>query len=293
MRFSLVFAAIFLSAIALSASDSEVRPDLERAYSAWRNALAARDLAGRQRSTASHRQISTRNLIVSQKQLFPDALFNLPMRPAEIATLRFLQVKVVGNTAHAAYFGKVDLGLGVDPSEIPESILLLMFVKEATGWKFDTMRLLNLGGSPEVRASLKNGGTAPALNDPPFVPSGIVPPTAKPCPTPDRIGVLQVASIGYVTKATVNGFEVGTVHDNAEEHIIIGGLKNGENPLVVEAQELPIPDGEQRHLEVNALVLTGIEKKPTIKVFEWSPDGKSPTEPIKLIIHVSRLTMRD
>src|SRR6476659_5601360 len=143
MRFATAFAALLLSAIALRAADSEVRQELEHTYSAWRSALAARDLQGWARVTASYRQMATRNLIVSQKQLFPDALFNLPMRPPETATLRYLGTKVVGNTAHVAYFGKVDLGL-VDPAEIPDNVLILKFIKEATGWKFDTSRLLNL-----------------------------------------------------------------------------------------------------------------------------------------------------
>src|SRR6476620_8859334 len=111
MRSDFVLAAILWSTVLLYAEDMEVRPELERTYSAWRAALAARDVSGWQKSTASHRQVATRNLIVSQKQPFPDALFTLPMRPAEIATLRFLQIKVLGNTANTAYFGKVDLGL--------------------------------------------------------------------------------------------------------------------------------------------------------------------------------------
>jgi hypothetical protein len=292
MRSAFVLASILWSTITLHAADMEVRPELERTYSAWRAALAARDVSGWQKSTASHRQVATRNLIVSQRQPFPDALFNLPMRPAEIATLRFLQIKVVGNTANTAYFGKVDMGL-VDPSEIPDNILILKFVKEATGWKFDTSRLLNLAGSPEMRASLQNGGTPAVLDDPAFAPDGVVPPTAKPCPLPDRIGVLQVASFGYLTKATVNGFDAGTVQDNAEEHIIIGGLRNGENPLVLEVQEQPIPEGEERHLEVSALVLTGDEKKPTIQVFTWKPEGRNLAEPVKVTIFVNRLTLKD
>ncbi len=292
MRFAIFFAAFLASSTLLQADDYAVRSELERSYSAWRSALAARDLVGWQRATASHRQMATRNLIVSQKQPFPDALFNLPMRPAEVTMLRFIQLKVVGNTARIAYFGKVDLGL-IDPSEIPEGILILKFIKEATGWKFDTSQLLNLGGSPEVLTALKNGGRNPVLDEPSLSPDGVVPSTAKACPVPDRIGVLQVASIGYATRATVNGFEVATVQDNAEEHIVIGGLRDGENPLLLEVKELPIPAGEERHLEVNALVLTGDEKRPTIRVFGWNPEGKSVAEPLKLTIFVNRITMRE
>lgn len=292
MRFVPVAAAVLFSFLPLHGDDADLRRELERTYSTWRSAIASRDLGGWQKATAAHRQMITRNLIVSQKQPFPDALFNLPMRPAETSTLRFLQTRVAGNTAHTAYFGKVDLGL-LDVAEIPENVLILKFVKEATGWKFNTSRLLNLAASPDIRASLQNGGSSSVLDDPEFAPDGVVPATPKPCPVPDRIGVLQVASFGYATKATVNGFEVAAVQDNAEEHIIIGGLRDGENPLVIEAKQQPVPDGEERHLEINALILTGDEKRPTIRVFAWKPEGQNLAEPVKAIIHVSRLTMRE
>lgn len=291
MRFAFICAAILCTVDPLRADDSDVRSQLERTYSSWRSAIAARDISGWQRNTASHRQMAIRNLIVSQKQPFPDALFNLPMRPAEISTLRFLQAKAVGNTAHSAYFGKVDLGL-VDASEIPECILILKFVREASGWKYDTSRLLNLASTPEVRTALKNGGTNLVLDDPAMAPDGVVPATAKACPLPDRIGVLQVASFGYITRATVNDFEIATVQDNAEEHIVIGGLRDGENPLILETKELPIPEGEERQLEVNAIILTGDQKRPTIRVFGWTPEGKSLAGPVKLTIYVNRITLR-
>ena len=56
---------------------------------------------------------------------------------------------------------------------------------------------------------------------------------------------------------TGKNFDVGTVQDNAEEHLVIGGLRNGDNPLVVETKQVPVPEGAERSLEVNALILTG------------------------------------
>lgn len=292
MRIAPFISASLLCAILVHAEDAGLRRELDRAYSAWREAIVSRSLSGWQQTTAAHRQVQTRNLIVSQKQPFPNALFDLPMRPAETTTLRFLRADASGNTAQLAYFGKVDIGL-IDPTEIPENILLLKFVKEATGWKFDTTRLVNLAGAPDVRAALQNGASTPFLQDAEFAPDGVVPATPKPCPVPDRIGVLQVASFGYVTKATVNGFEVATVQNNAEEHIVIGGLKDGENPLVLSVKPLPVEEGAEKAVEVNALVLTGNEKKPTIRVFSWKPEGKTIPEEVKQIIHVSRITLRD
>jgi hypothetical protein len=291
----LVFVAFIVGAStsALRGQDPELRRTLERAYSGWKQALIAQDLTRWQQNTAAHRQMATRNLIVSQKQEFPHALFAIPMRPPEIATLRFVGVTEKGNTANAVYFGKVDLGL-VDPTEVPETLLLLKFVRESTGWKFDTTRVFNLAGAPpSIQATLKNGGQANFLDDPAFAPTGDVPPVPKPCPVPDRIGVLQIASFGYATKAAVNGFDVAMVQDNAEEHLVIGGLKNGDNPMVVETRQLPVPEGAERSLEINAVILTGDQKRPTIEVFSWKPEKHPVPEFQKMTIFVNKITMRE
>jgi hypothetical protein len=294
MNFVRLLALLLLTAGFLQAQDTDVelRRQLERSYAAWKQSLIAGDLTGWQQATAAHRQITTRNLIVSQKQQFPHALFAIPMKPPEIATLRFLGAPVKGNTANAIYFGKVDLGL-VEQSEIPDCLFILKFVRESTGWKFDTTRLINLASVPDIHASLKAGGRATFLEDPAFAPSGEVPPVAKPCPIPDRIGVLQIASYGYTTRASVNGFDAATVQDNAEEHLIIGGLRNGDNPLTIEAKQIPVPDGEQRSLEVNAIILTGDQKRPTIQVFSWKADKHPVPEFQKMMIFVNKITMRE
>jgi hypothetical protein len=291
----LVLAALIIGAgtSTLLGQDPELRRTLERAYGGWKQALIAQDLTRWQQHTAAHRQMATRNLIVSQKQEFPHALFAIPVRPPEIATLRFLGLAEKGNTANLAYFGKVDLGL-VDPAEVPESLLVLKFVRESTGWKFDTTMVFNLAGAPpSIQATLKNGGQANFLSEPAFAPTGDVPPVPKACPAPDRIGVLQIASFGYATRATVNGFEVAVVQDNAEEHLVIGGLKNGDNPMVVETRQVPIPEGAERSLEINAMILTGDQKRPTIEVFSWKPDKHPVLEFQKMTIFVNKITMRE
>lgn len=293
MRLAACLTVILFSAPPLrSADETNQRRELDRAYSSWREAIISRDFSAWQQTTATYRQLLTRNLIVSQKQPFPDAMFALPIRPPETNTLRFLKSEVKNDTAHLVYFGKVDVGL-VDSAEIPECILILKLIRESTSWKFDTTRIVNLANAPEVLAALQTGGSSPFLNEPVFNPSGVIPATAKPCPQPDRIGVLRVVSFGYETRASVNGFEVASVQDNAEEHIIIGGLKNGENPLTLTIKQTPIPDGENRVLIVDALVLTGSEKKPTYHVFSWKPESHPAPDAASLIIHVSRLTMRD
>ncbi len=287
----LLLAALLALSLTLHAEDNDLRRELEHTYSTWRSALAAHDLAGWRRATAPYRQALTRNLIISQKQLFPDALFAIPMRPPETSTLHMVKVEAKGATAHLVFFGKVDLGL-TEASEVPENLLILKFIKDKDTWKFDTTRIINLTGAPEIRAELKNNGTSPYLNEPELNPTGIVPATPAPCSVPDRIGVLQIASVGYETRAIVNGFEIATVTDNLEQHLVIGGLKDGENPIKLQIKPTTLPEDVPRQLEINALVLTGDEAKPTIRVYTWKPEGTTAPDALEQVIHVNKLTLR-
>ena len=285
--FTLAFLAL---AIVARAEDADLRRELEHAYSNWRTAIANHDLSEWKRVTASYRQAVTRNLIVSQKQPFPEALFTLPLRPPETNTLRLVKTDAKGATANMVYFGKVDLGI-TEASEVPENLLVLKFIKEQDKWKFDTTRIINLAGAPEIRAELKNSGASGFLNETELLPTGTVPATPPPCQMHDHIAVLEMTSVGYSTSAVMNGFEVARVTDNVEQHLVIGGLKTGDNTLKVFVKPTPIPEGEKRELEINAVVLTGEESRPSVQVFTWKPEGAAP-ETSEHNVVVSKMTMR-
>lgn len=289
MKFTLI--ACLALVLTASADEAALRRDLEKTFSDWRAAIATHNLADWQQCTATSRQVLTRNLIVSQKQLFPKALFEFPLHAPETSTLRFIKAGEKGATANLIYFGKADLGIP-DPGEIPELLVMLKFINESSRWKFDTVKLVNLDPAPEILAMLKNGNGNAAINMPEFSPSGIVPPTPKACPAPDHMAALQITSLGYTTSATVNGFALPVVRDGAEQHLIIGGLKDGENALTLEVKPTPVAEGSARHFEVNAIVITGNEKKPSIRVFNWKPEGETAPEFSEKKIYVNKITLR-
>lgn len=283
------FALVF--ATGARGDDEGLRRELERSFSGWRTAIATRNLAAWKEHTASFRQVETRNMIVSQRQPFPQALFDFPLRAPEPGMLRHMKSEARGLTASSVYFGKVDVGIP-DAGEIPENLLLLKFINESGRWKFDTLRLINLASAPDVRAALKNGGSPGILGSPEFAPTGMVPPTPKPCQAPDHVAALQVASLGYATLPRVNGFALPVVADAAEQHIIIGGLNTGENTLSLEVKPTPVAEGSARHLTVDAVVLTGNEAKPMTRVFRWKPPGETAPEFTEQKIIVNKITLR-
>jgi hypothetical protein len=288
---SLATLAAALIAAAPGRADDALRRELDRTFSEWRGAMATHSLEGWRQSTAASRQMATRNLIVSQKQPFPEALFNFPLRAPETTTMRFVKAEARGPTAHLVYFGKVEMGIP-EAGEVPDNLLVLKFISEAGRWKFDTLRLVNLANSPDVRATLKNGGSTAFLDEPEIKPTGTAPDVPKPCPPPDHIAALQVMSLGYSTNASVNGFALPVVADAAEQHIIIGGLKDGENALKLEVKPTPVAEGSARHLQVNAIIYTTDPKRRTIKVFTWKPPGETAPEFTEQKIFVNKITMR-
>ena len=51
-------------------------------------------------------------------------------------------------------------------------------------------------------------------------------------------------------------------------------------------------EGSARHLDVNAVVITGNEAKPMIRVFTWRPPGETAPEFTEQKIIVNKITLR-
>lgn len=270
---------------------SALRITLDKTYMQWRSALLARNPEAWRTCTTTYRQVLTRNLIVSQKQRYPDAVFDLPVTPPDVLKLRLLEVEAVGETAHLIYFGKIDLGLGDDASSIPENLLVLKYFKEKDGWKFDSTKFINLADNPDMREACQRGNPE-FLKHPPFNPPGTAPAVPKLCKEPQKVAALRIQAIGYEVLASVNGFDGTPIVDTAEQQLIIGGLDRGDNEVRLSVKTLPIPEGEERYLEVEAVLLTGEAKNPTVRVFGWVPKESTVPASVTLNVVVNNLTMK-
>lgn len=285
-------AGLFLLPGNLFADDSsELRGTLDKIYSEWRSALLAKNLKAWQTCTTTYRQIVTHNTIVSQRLRYPDAIFVLPVTPPDTLKLKLLEVEAVGETAHLVYFGKIDLGLGDEVKDVPENLIVLKFFKEKTGWKFDSTKFINLADNPEMREACQRGNPE-FLKHPPFNPPGTAPTVPKVCKEPEKVAGLRISAIGYEVVPTVNGFPGTPVVDKVEQQIITGGLNRGDNPLQLQVKELPVPQGEERFLEVEAVHLTGEEKVPAVRVFDWTPKTKPVPPVVELNIAITNGTLK-
>ena len=256
-----------------AAEDTALRAELERVYHTWRGAMLNRDTRAWQQSTSRYRQVHTHNMIVSQRQPYPEAVFAVPLKPPDITRLRLLDARAVGETAQLVFFGRIDLGL--EAEEVPDNILVLRYLKDPEGWRFDTSRLVNLAGVPDLRASLQQGATPDFLDEPEFVPPGKAPPVPPVCKPPQYMAAFQIESIGYETTVRINGFDYPPVNDVGINQLVIGGLQRDENALEMAIKPTELAPGEERSLEISVMVVRD-PAQPPVPVYRWRTTDAQP-----------------
>ncbi len=228
------FTAALLALITLpgACADTEaLETELKAVFAKWSKAMVDSDKTAWAATTARYRQIGTRNRIVSQMRRWPDSLFDSPVSPPDVSEMTLARTMVNGVTAQLVYFGKADFGIEEGAEvEIPDGLLFLMFVKESSGWKFNTSRFMSLAGAEEV-GDQATAGDFSFLDAPEFHPPGKVPPLPKICNYPEVVAFIEIVSIGYETQLDIDGHSAHTVIDNVQTGLIIGGLKRAINPI--------------------------------------------------------------
>lgn len=257
------------------AQDAALTAQLTRAYATWRGAMLARDSKAWASAITMHRQVTTRNLIVSQRKSWPAAVFEVPVDPPDISGLRLLEADAVGDTAHLLFFGRVDMGGG--SGAIPESVLMLKFFKERGGWKFDSSKLLRLDDQPEISSQIKSGGALDFLGYPEFTPPGTPPSVPKVCAIPEHVAGCTFQSLGFETRMTINGHDYPVMTDHAEKLFVIGGLRTGLNEVTLHVKPVDIPPEAVHLLQLDFFVLTGKEGRPPVRVFHYQKEDPALT----------------
>lgn len=287
-----LFIASLTAAFRVDAQESgeDLRLALLSSYETWRSAVLRQDAAAWERATTRHRRMTTRNLIVSQKQPYPEAIFKVSLKPPPVSSLRLLEAEAKGNTAHLAYFGKLDLGEGTEGSD--DDVMILKFFLEDGEWKFDSTRYMSLDATPDIREGLQNGIPQGFLDRPELSPPGTPPPPPPPCREPEYVGGYDIQCFGYEAGVKVNGTDYGKVANHDGKQIIIGGLNRGKNDLELSITPLDIPKDGERYLQINVVVLTGNTSRPSIKVFTWETRAENPGTQLKLPVMVTSDTLQ-
>lgn len=258
---TVIFLAI--SSKATEAQDKLLEREMLSAFQKWSNAMNEGDLKKWQESTATFRKVGIRNMIVSQKNKWPESLFDTQVSPPKIDAMKKVKLMVNGPTAQLVYYGQPNFGVN-EAVEVPDGLLFLMFVKENEKWKFGTSRFMNLNNTEEITAAAKSGDFS-FLESPQFMPPSKAPTIPKICPIPELVGYIEIISIGYETTVKVEERSTHMVIDNVHKGLILGGLKKGVNQLFVDARELKKrPDNVKNgsHLEINVYKKSNLKKEP-------------------------------
>ena len=261
---------IFLSLSVVVSAQQDLRPALESSYNAWRDAIVRKDAAAWSRSTAEHRRVEVKNRILSEKRAFPASVFNLPAPPPSIAGLKFLSAKQNGATAKAAYFGKIDFGVGGEPTD---NLIVLSFVRSSGGWLYDRADYVNLVALPQVRKELAGGDLSYLKETPEAQPSGVVPPTPIEVGGAKYIAKVYVFCPGREVQVQVNKISRHRFANAKEAEVVIGGARDGSNEVQFAAKKLEGGTGKEA-MTIRVYLMSQVEGVKPIKAFEYQvPEG--------------------
>lgn len=273
MRTFILASTLFFSLI--GGASAELGTELAKIYGLWRNSIVQKDYRAWQQVTAAHKQVEVRNRIVSEKLAFPAAVFELPTPPPSLAGLKFLEAIQNGRTAKAAYFGKVDFGVGGKPTE---NLLVLSFVHNGKHWTYDKADFVNLTALPDVRKELASGDISYLKGVPEARPSGAVPPTPVAVNPASTIAKVYVFCPGREVQVHVNKVSRHRFANAKEAEVVIGGAREGLNEVQYSISKLEGGTGVEA-LTIRVYLMSEIQGAKPVKVFEYQVAEKEMIKP--------------
>lgn len=253
--------------------DAKLRDDLDVAYNTWRLHMIRGNYDGWRASTSAYRQVRVRNLAVSEKRPFPASLFGQHMAPPALGSLIYVGSVVNGPTAAATYYGKIDLGLGQEPSD--SNALVLLFTNERGKWKYDQARFFNLSRLPAVKDRLKRGDATVLMEQDGFQPLGSIPPIPQICPSVKYIAKILVDCPGRTVKANVNGISDHEFDNTRQAEIISGGLRDGANSITLNFSDSP--NGQKGAVLAEVYIMPEIQGNLPARAYTYFvPPDKQP-----------------
>lgn len=269
-RLILVLGVHALAALAhaQAADGAKTVTELENVYKNWQESMVRKDAGLWKRCTSTTKQIKVRNRIWSERRGFPQAVFASPIAPPDISKLQAMRVRVQGRTAKSTYFGKVDFGIGGDPTE---NLFVISYILEGKSWKYHGGEFVNLGALPVVRKQL-SAGNKEFLDGKDFFPSGVpeVPPFAIQGPA-KYIAKAYVFCPGREVKLLINKKSRHTFQNTKRADVIVGGAIDGINELQFSIEDLPGGDA-QAPITIRVYVMSEVNGVKPLKILEYQID---------------------
>lgn len=240
-------------------------------YNTWRQGMTRRNMVMWQDSTALSRQRQVRNQAVSEKKKWPEALFKTPVNMPSLTGLKHVTTRIKGKTAASVWFGKIDFGVGGNPTD---NVLVLNFLFEDNRWKFDAARFYNLEQMPELRKSLAAGDRSVVSKHDGLLPTGEVPAIPPLCPEPKYIAKVFADCQGREVEVLVNGISSHKFGDTREAEIISGGLQDGKQTIRFRVKD--IPELAKGYLTVAVYLMPEVEGQVPGKAYFYTVPASKP-----------------
>ncbi len=274
-RAILLVVAVAAGTLLPSRGQGDLGSTMADVYGRWRKAVMTGDAASWQSLTAEHRRMEIRNRLLSERAAFPAGVFELPAPPPALTGLRCVQAKQSGRTAKGVWFGKVDFGVGGEPTE---NLLVLSFVDDGKGWKYDTADFVSLAALPEVRKELAGGDDKYVREMKEFLPTGVVPPAAAPIGMAKYIAKVYVYCPGREVQVQVNKISRHRFTDTKASEVVLGGAKDGLNEVQYAVKGLEGGTGKEA-MTIRVYLMSETPGTNPVKAFEYQvAEGDKPKD---------------
>ena len=250
--------------VAIVAVDGQLKTQLEGVYMQWRTAMIKKNYNLWAQFTASHRQIHIKNRIVSEKKAFPAWIFQVPASPPALDGLKPLSVSAKGATATAVYFGKIDFGVGGNPTE---NILLLDFINERGRWKYDKAEFIRLTDLQDVRKKIKAGDLT-YIKQKDFQPTGVIPKMPIAVRAAKYIAKVYAFCPGREVRMKVNKISDHRFQNTKMSEVVMGGGVDGLNEVQFATKSLEGSTGKEA-LSIRVYLMSTVPGVKPIKVYEY------------------------
>jgi len=256
-------------------SDKQLVSHLFKVYDSWREAMVTKNPKAWKQNTSTARIINVRNRIWSERRAFPQSVFDIPIAPPDIRKLKALRVRVNGETAKAIFFGKVDFGVGGQPTE---NVFVVSYVREQDRWKYHGGEYVKLDLIPAVKKQIQ-AGDYQYFDQDDFQPEGKVPLIPKAVTHP----VLAIAKVyvfcpGREVSLKVNDFSEHLFQNDKRAEIVLGGARLGKNTIDYSIKELPGGDPKSP-LTIRVYLMSQVPGTLPTKIVQYQvDDGGQPSD---------------
>jgi len=255
-----------------TANSAVLAKSLQDVYLYWRSAMVGKNYNAWKQITASYRVVSIQNRILSEKGAFPKDVFILPTAPPALNGLKLLRARSKGVTAKAVYFGEVDFGVGGKPTD---NLLVLSYVHEGRGWKYDSAEFVNLSALKDVRTQLQ-AGKYDYIDTAAFLPDGKRPIQPIIVPRAKYITKVYTFCPGREIKVTVNKISNHRFQDTQQAEVVTGGARDGANQISYTINDLPGYKGDDP-ITIRVYLFSQIKGVKPVNVFQYeTKKGQKP-----------------